>query len=251
MPSLSDARFAALRTQLPGSPPHTNDLLRDWLLANGATGAALPDLWYSFYIAQGGTAGLAIPDLAREFLTNEGFTQPHVNDAWLAFWLAGGVPTGGGPPPDPLDIDETFNSPPGFVTVEIDFNNFTQVFGTPQFIRFTTFAFEQFGLGIHNITTELVLNPPSANLDNNRYRARRRSGDEATNSSFFPTNLAIDAWSAWRGGNPGAPLQADNFDYQLFAPGSLSGVWQVQVEEPDGSSTIVIDRTFTMSLTRT
>lgn len=152
---------------------------------------------------------------------------------------------------DPLDIDETFNSPPGFVTVEMDFNDFTTDFGTPDFIRFTTFSFEQFGAGIVTNATELVLDPPSGNLDNNRYRARRLSGDEASNSSFFPTNLAIDVWSAWRGGNPGAPTQRDNFDYQLFAPGSLSGVWQFQVEEPDGSDIIVIDRTVSMSITRT
>lgn len=96
MPTLTDARFDALRVLVPAAPPTTNDMLRQWLIDNGGTGVTIGDLWYSFFIAQGGTPGLHRNDLIREFLTNEGFVEPHINDAWLAFWLAGGVP-GGGP----------------------------------------------------------------------------------------------------------------------------------------------------------
>jgi len=95
MPTLTDARFDALRVLVPGAPPTTNDMLRAYLLANGGTGVSLNDLWYSFFIAQGIAPGHH-NDMAKAFLVAEGFLQPHLNDAWLAFWLAGGVPSGGG-----------------------------------------------------------------------------------------------------------------------------------------------------------
>lgn len=90
MPTLTDARFDALRVLVPAAPPTTNDMLRAYLLANGGTGVTLNDLWYSFFIANGSSPG-HINDMAKEFLVAEGFTQPHLNDAWLAFWLAGGA----------------------------------------------------------------------------------------------------------------------------------------------------------------
>ena len=90
MPSLTDARFDALRVLVPGAPPTTNDMLRAYLLANGATGASLNDLWYSLFIVEGVNPG-HINDMAKQFLVDQGFPQPHINDAWLAFWLNGGV----------------------------------------------------------------------------------------------------------------------------------------------------------------
>ena len=89
MPTLTDARFDALRVLVPAAPPTTNDMLRAYLLANGGTGVTLNDLWYSFFIANGATPGHH-NDMAKAFLVAQGFAQPHINDAWLAFWLAGG-----------------------------------------------------------------------------------------------------------------------------------------------------------------
>ena len=98
MPTLTDARFDALRVLVPAAPPTTNDMLMAYLLANGGTGNTLGDRWRSFFISQGGSADLHRNDQIREFLDNEGFAQLHINDAWLAFWLAGGTPGGGGTP---------------------------------------------------------------------------------------------------------------------------------------------------------
>ncbi len=89
MPTLTDARFDALRVLVPAAPPTTNDMLRQYLIDNGGTGLHINDLWFTFLIANGATPGHR-NDMAREFLTAQGFTQPQLNDAWLAFWLAGG-----------------------------------------------------------------------------------------------------------------------------------------------------------------
>jgi len=47
MPSLTDARFDALRVLVPAAPPTTNDMLFAWLATEGGTGNALPDRWLS------------------------------------------------------------------------------------------------------------------------------------------------------------------------------------------------------------
>lgn len=98
MPTLSDARFEALRVLVPLAPPTTNDMLFAWLTANGGTGLTLGDLWYTFLITQGATPGHR-NDMVRQFLDGQGFTQPSLNDAWTAFWVAGGsgvIPPGVG-----------------------------------------------------------------------------------------------------------------------------------------------------------
>jgi hypothetical protein len=116
MPSLTDERFAALRVLVPSAPPTTNDMLRQWLLDNGGTGNHIMDLWRTMLVSQGVTASHH-SDMVREFLTNEGFTQPQLNDAWLAFWLAGGVPSGGAPPAGNIALQaNTFENVQSFGT---------------------------------------------------------------------------------------------------------------------------------------
>ncbi len=153
---------------------------------------------------------------------------------------------------DALDNEWVIDSPPGGTWTYLDFNrNSAQPIFGGSFVYMTlgTFNFEQFGAGGINLVEST--DPAVANLDNNRYRCRRLSGDEISSSTFFATNLAIGDWSVWRGGNPGAPQQRDSIFYNLAAPGSLSGSWQVQVEEPDGSDIIVVDRTIALGITRT
>lgn len=153
---------------------------------------------------------------------------------------------------DALDNVWDIDNPPGNTWTYLDFNrNSAQPIFGGSFVYMTigTFNFEQFGAGGINLIEST--SPAVANLDNNRYRCRRLSGDEITNSTFFPTNDPIGQWSVWRGGNPGAPLQRDSMFYSIAVPGSLLGSWQVQIEEPDGSDIIIVDRTISLGITRT
>lgn len=157
------------------------------------------------------------------------------------------------PAGDPIDLNYSTSSNFGIIVAQVESNRFTGAAyggGGSDFMRWGTYAFEQFGLGIHTVSDSQVVDV--VNLDNNRYRARRISGDPPDDGLL--EFLGINVWSAWRGGNPGAPTQRDNIaDYTFFINqfGTKSGSFQLQVEEPDGSLTIISDRVMSLSLTRT
>ncbi len=93
MPTLTDARFDALRVLVPLAPPTTNDMLFAWLATEGGTGNTLNDRWNTMLlgkVAIGGVQGHR-NDMWRTVLAANGFTQPSLNDAQQAFWLAGGA----------------------------------------------------------------------------------------------------------------------------------------------------------------
>ena len=89
MPTLTDARYDALRILVPTAPPTTTDMLAVWLFTEGGTGSSMTDLWRSMLIGKGATPGNR-NDMWMQVLALNGFTQPHINDRELAFWLAGG-----------------------------------------------------------------------------------------------------------------------------------------------------------------
>ncbi len=92
MPSLTDERFAALRILVPTAPPTTNDMLFAWLATEGGTGDTLPDRWNTMLLGKVAiTAQGHRNDMWKAVLVANGFTQPHLNDAELAFWIAGGA----------------------------------------------------------------------------------------------------------------------------------------------------------------
>lgn len=85
--TVSDAKFEALRNQ--GFTGANSDMIQQWLVANGATKGATPDMWL-------------------EMLAFQGFGDTHRNDGWyqllgslgfegslsdreLAFWESGGL----------------------------------------------------------------------------------------------------------------------------------------------------------------
>jgi len=93
MPTLTDARFDALRILVPTAPPTTNDMLFAWLATEGGTGNTLDDRWNTMLlgkVAIGGVQGHR-SDMWKTVLAANGFTQPHIQDAELAFWVAGGA----------------------------------------------------------------------------------------------------------------------------------------------------------------
>ena len=86
MPTLTDSKFDALRTQ--GFTGSISDMTLQWLKANGATSNAVPDAW-------GEMLALYLKTPQRnsgwyELLGDEGYTGS-MNDRELQFWLAGGV----------------------------------------------------------------------------------------------------------------------------------------------------------------
>lgn len=91
MPSLTDARFDALRVLVPTAPPTTNDMLFAWLATWGGVGNTLNDRWNSALLSR---ASVTVQghrnDMWKTVLNANGFTQPHLNDAELAYWVAGG-----------------------------------------------------------------------------------------------------------------------------------------------------------------
>lgn len=95
MPTLSDARFDALRLQ--GFTGSTSDMLLQWLQANSGVPVpkTIPDGWRALLnlYQKNGQRNTGWYDL----LGDEGYTGS-LNDRELAFWLAGGVLS---PPPDP------------------------------------------------------------------------------------------------------------------------------------------------------
>jgi len=87
MPTVSDARFDALRDQ--GFTGATNDMLLQWLLANGATTPALPDAWAEMLIAQGYDP-YQRNDSWYAFLGDLGYTGS-ISDREIGFWGDGGL----------------------------------------------------------------------------------------------------------------------------------------------------------------
>ncbi len=91
MPSLTDERFTALRVLVPLAPPTTNDMLFAWLATEGGTGNTLSDRWNSMLLSKVSvTAQGHRNDMWRTVLAANGFAQSHLNDAEMAYWLAGG-----------------------------------------------------------------------------------------------------------------------------------------------------------------
>jgi len=91
MPALTDARFDALRILVPTAPPTTNDMLFAWLATEGGTGDSLPDRWNTMLLSK---SAISVQghrsDMWLAVLNDNGFTEPHINDAQLAYWVAGG-----------------------------------------------------------------------------------------------------------------------------------------------------------------
>ena len=91
MPSLTDERFAALKVKVPLAPPTTNDMLFAWLATEGGTGNSLSDRWNSMLLSKASvTVQGQRNDMWKAVLAANGFAQPHINDAELAYWVAGG-----------------------------------------------------------------------------------------------------------------------------------------------------------------
>jgi len=165
--------------------------------------------------------------------------------------LMGGAGGGGGGTDNPNFFVTSSNF--GSIQMQLEANQFTNVAWPPsgaEYIHFGSYKFEQFGAGVHG---QLGTRPVSvANMDNHRYRCRQISGDQP--DSGLVQFLGIGVWSNWRGGNPGAPLQQDNLaNYTLFFNnfGTKQGVFQIQIEEPDGSNIIIYDATWGIGVTRT
>jgi hypothetical protein len=91
MPALSDARFDALRAL--GYTGATNDMILQWLQANGATSPALPDAWMEMLLfqADGAFTGGQRNDRWYTLLALNGFLAKDINQRELDFWLAGGT----------------------------------------------------------------------------------------------------------------------------------------------------------------
>lgn len=88
MTTLLDARFDALRAQ--GFTGAVNDMMVQWLQANGATSGVLADAWLEMLEANGIPAPANRTDGWYTLLGELGFTDGHINDREKAFWEAGG-----------------------------------------------------------------------------------------------------------------------------------------------------------------
>ena len=161
-----------------------------------------------------------------------------------------GMPAGGGGEVDNVYVE---SSNFGLIRIDLESNQFTDSAWPPtgaEYIHFGTYRFEQFGKGIHGQVGTLPVSVP--NMDNHRYRCRQVGGDPPDDG--LVQFLGIGVWSNWRGGNPGAPLQQDklaSYIHFLNEFGTKSGSFQVQIESPDGSSNIIYDSTYFISITRT
>lgn len=82
MPTVSDDKFAALRSQ--GYTGATNEMLVDWLIAGGATSTTLPDAWAEWLAAKGYTSGHRT-DNWFSYLRGAGHTGA-LSDMELQFW---------------------------------------------------------------------------------------------------------------------------------------------------------------------
>ena len=87
MPTLSDARYEALRAQ--GFAGATSDMMLEWAReAAQQPEAQLNDALHSYFNARG--FGGTLADQWDAYLLQRGFTGA-ANDKRLAFWLDGGV----------------------------------------------------------------------------------------------------------------------------------------------------------------
>jgi len=91
MTTKTDARFAALRTQ--GFVGATNDMVLQWLQANGATSGAISDAWKQMLDIIQPPPPSHRADQWSTWLRLNGYgtTSGNRNDAELDFWGAGGL----------------------------------------------------------------------------------------------------------------------------------------------------------------
>ena len=91
MPQLNDCRHTALVGMFGAG--HTNDLLIQWLQANGATSPHVNDAWHEMLEAQGAVPPFQINDAWHEWLWMNGYGAPnrHINDTETDFWCSGGL----------------------------------------------------------------------------------------------------------------------------------------------------------------
>ncbi len=91
MPTLTDARFDALKILVPTAPPTTNDMLFAWLVTEGGSGDSLNQRWDTMLKAKAGVTDASRNDMWYQLLGINGHTQLHINDRELAFWVSGGA----------------------------------------------------------------------------------------------------------------------------------------------------------------
>jgi hypothetical protein len=150
---------------------------------------------------------------------------------------------------DFLDIDVTSTSSNG-VWVYLDFNRHSSfALPPPRYMNVATFSIVQFSPA-ENIKERQA--PVLPNLDDLRYRCRRLPASDPLDGSTFMQFTPINEWSAWRGGNPGAPLQRDSNFYNFFSGqfGTKSGAFEYQLEQPDGSGIIISQLVVRLKLTK-
>jgi len=91
MATLSDAKFAALRSQ--GLTGTVSDMMIGWLALNGATSPCIPDAWKQVLDI------ISPPDPNHRtdqwvywlFINGYGAPNKQINDMLLDFWLSGGL----------------------------------------------------------------------------------------------------------------------------------------------------------------
>lgn len=108
MPTLTDARFDALRTLVPLAPPTTNDMLFAHAALFGGTGNTLNDRTHSMLVAQGATPG-HVNDMWFEVLGTLGATGS-LNDRMFFFWDTLGGNFGGAPAVDNWQLEENLDA---------------------------------------------------------------------------------------------------------------------------------------------
>lgn len=87
MSQLNDCRHTALVGMF--GTGHTNDLLIQWLQANGATSNSISDAWMEMLIGQGAVVPFHRNDAWFDLLGDLGY-EGSLNDRELEFWCAGG-----------------------------------------------------------------------------------------------------------------------------------------------------------------
>ena len=91
MPTLTDARFDALKVLVPTAPPTTNDMLFAWLATEGGSGDSVNQRWDTMLKGKAGVTDASRNDMWYQLLGINGHTQLHINDRELAFWVSGGA----------------------------------------------------------------------------------------------------------------------------------------------------------------
>lgn len=121
MPTLTDARFDALRVLVPLAPPTTNDMLFAWLATEGGVGDTLGDRWNTMLLSK--VANAIVPGIVVASGTHDGAA----NSAFLQDTNVGatGKPW---PIPDGFKGLTVFNTTDGSQAT-VTSNDDTQVFG--------------------------------------------------------------------------------------------------------------------------